>query len=206
MRALQYRDCARQVQAQTIALIQQQLRPRDFSRRCSAWQLLSSLVLATACCLSLSAVAAVRRRSPSRATLFQAWYATLPNYERLLAAVPRLLRASLPRGLRRRGGRRRYPLAIDLHAVAYYKRQRTPPAPVRKGKCLPGTAYAHQYATACLLRKGQYYTVALTPYYPGEDLASLVRRLLQQAARHGFPPRYVLMDRGFWSADVFRYL
>jgi hypothetical protein len=206
MRAFQYRRCAQQVQAQTIALLQHQLRPRAFSRRCSAWQLLSSLVLATASCLSLSAIAAVRRRSPSRETLFQAWRATLPGYADLLTAVPRLLRASLPRGLRRRTPRRRYPLAIDLHTVAYYKRRCTPPHPVRKGKRLPGTAYSHQYATACLLRKGQYFTVALTPYYPDEDLASLVRRLLQQAARNGFAPRYVLMDRGFWSAAVFAYL
>jgi len=78
--------------------------------------------------------------------------------------------------------------------------------PVRKGKRLPGTAYSLQYATACLLRKGQYYTVALTPYDVGESLAALVRRLLRQATANGFAPRYVLMDRSFWSADVFRYL
>lgn len=207
MRASQYRHAAQQVQEQTTTLLLQKLRPRAFSRRCSAWQLLSSLVLATASCLSLSAVAAVRRRSPSRETLFQAWRATLPDYPRLLKAAPGLLRASLPRNLRRRAARRRrYPLAIDLHAVAYYKRQRTPPHPVRKGKRLPGTAYSHQYATACLLRKGQYYTIAVTPYYPDETLAEVVRRLLRQAAGNGFIPRYVLMDRSFWSVDVFRYL
>jgi putative transposase len=206
MRAVQYRHCAQQVQAQTVSLLQQQLRPRDFSRKCSSWQLLSSLVLAVATCLSLSAVAAVRRLSPSRETLFQAWRKTLPDYARLLALLPRLLRASLPKSLRRRRPGRRYPIAIDVHAIAYYKRDRTPPPPVRKGKRLPGTSYSLQYATACLLRKGQYYTVALTPYYPGEDLATLVRRLLQQAASNGFVPRYVLMDRSFWSADVFRYL
>jgi putative transposase len=216
MRSSQYCRCAQQVQAQTIALLHKELRPRDFSRRCSAWQLLSSLLLATVSCLSLSAVAALRRLSPSRETLFQAFYATLPGYDRLLRRLPRLLCASLPRSLRHRPQRatslgrhrpqRRYPLAIDLHGVPYYKRDRIPPVPVRKGKRLPGTVYSLQYATACLLRKGQYYTVALTPYNPGESLATLVKRLLQQAASKGFSPRYVLMDRSFWSADVFRYL
>src|SRR6202034_110151 len=81
-----------------------------------------------------------------------------------------------------------------------------PPAHVRKGQRLPGTAYSHQYATAALLRKGQYYTVALTPYAPDEDLAAVVRRLLRAATANGFTPRYVLMDRSFWSTDVFRYL
>lgn len=207
MRSAQYRPLAHAVQAQTIATLHQQLHPKDFSAHCSAWQLLSSMVLAAACCLSLSAVAALRRRSPSRETLRQAWRTTLPDYQRLLLQTPRLLRASLPRGLRRPDRRRRrYPMAIDLHVTPYYKRHCTPPVPVRKGKRLPGTAYSLQYATACLLRKGQYYTVALTPYEPGETMADVVRRLLRQAAAHGFSPRYVLMDRSFWSADVFRYL
>jgi Transposase DDE domain len=205
MRAVQYRSVAQQVQARTLTLLQHQLQPRDFSRRCSARQLLRTLVLATTACLSLSAVAALCG-GLCRATLFRAWRTTLPDYDRLQRHTPRLLRASLPRGLRRRRGRRRFPLAIDLHSVPYYKRDCQPPVPVRKGKRLPGTAYAHQYATACLLVKGQYYTVALTPYCPGESLAELVRRLLRQAAGNGFPPRYVLMDRSFWSADVFRYL
>jgi putative transposase len=97
-------------------------------------------------------------------------------------------------------------MVIDLHRVAYYKRGRTPPRHVRKGQRLAGTRYAHDYATASLLRKGQYYVVAVTPYDPGESLADVSRRLLRQAAGLGFVPRYVLMDRTFWSADVFRYL
>jgi putative transposase len=48
--------------------------------------------------------------------------------------------------------------------------------------------------------------VAVTPYDPGESLADGTRRLLRQAADAGFSPRYVLMDRTCWSADVFRCL
>ena len=206
MRTFQYRHCARQLQDQATTLLLGVLRPADFSPHCTALTLLSCLLLAAARCLSLAAVAVLRPRTPCRETLRQAWLATLPNYDTLCRRLPALLRASLPRSLRRRRPRRRYPLAIDLHGVPYYKRRRTPPAHTRKGKRFPGTCYGHLYATACLLRKGQYFTVALTPYRPDEDLAGVVRRLLQQAARSGFAPRYVLMDRGFWSADVFRYL
>src|SRR5262249_27364137 len=77
---------------------------------------------------------------------------------------------------------------------------------VRKGQRLAGTRYAHDYASASRLRKGQYFVGAVTPSDPGERLADLVRRLLRQAAGLGFAPRYVLRDRTFWSADVFRYL
>jgi putative transposase len=208
MRTSHYSRLAHQVQEQTTTLLQRQLCPRDFSRRCSATALLSCLVLAAAARIALSAVAFLRSRCPSRETLRQALLKTLPGYQELLQQTPYLLRASLPRSLRKRhrDRRRRYPLAIDLHAVPYYKRDRVPPAHVRKGKRLPGTAYSHQYATASLLRKGQYYVVSLTPYDPDEPLVKVVQRLLRQAAANGFSPRYVLMDRSFWSVEVFRYL
>jgi hypothetical protein len=206
MRAPQYRQLACELQDHTTGLLLRQLHPEDYSRRCSALVLLSCLVLAAARQLSLTAVAAVRRACPSRETLRQALYATLPDYDGLRRRLPALLRASLPHGLARHPGRHRYPMAIDLHRVPYYKRGRTPPPHVRKGQRLAGTRYAHDYATASLLRKGQYYVVAVTPYDPGESLAEVSRRLLRQAAALGFCPRYVLMDRTFWSADVFRYL
>jgi hypothetical protein len=209
MRTTHYARLARHVQQETVGLLQRELRPRDFSSRCPARTLLSCLVFAAAGHLALSAVAFLRSCCPSRETLRQALLETLPAYQQLLSQLPGLLQASLPRGLRPRARcrcRRRYPMAIDLHAVPYYKRQRIPPTHVRKGKLLPGTAYSHQYATASLLRKGQYYAVALTPYDPGESLVDVVKRLLRQAAKNGFVPRYVLMDRSFWSAPIFAYL
>jgi putative transposase len=205
MRTSHYYRFARQVQEQTATLVLRYFRPADHSTHCTAWVLVSSLILAAANRVSLTAVAALRLGSPSRETLRQALLATLPDYVELRRQLAGLLRSSLPRSLRR-VQRRRYPMAIDLHDVAYFKRRRTPPAHVRKGKRRPGTTYGHLYASASLLRKGQYFVVALTPYDPDEDLANLVRRLLRQAAANGFSPRYVLMDRTFWSVEVFRYL
>lgn len=207
MRYHQYRDLARQVQDQTVGLLQTLLRPPDYSDRCTAGVLLSSLVLAAARRLSLAAVAALRPGEPSRETLRQALYATLPGYGGLLRRAPALLAAALPRGLRRRAAAgRRFALAIDLHAVPYHKRAAEPPGRVRKGRRLPGTCYAHQYATCALVCKGRSYTVGLTAYAPGEALADVVKRLLRQARAAGVRPLHLLLDRAFWSAAVFRYL
>src|SRR5439155_6612739 len=129
---------AGQLQEQASAVVLGCLRPVDYSCRCPAVVLVSCLLLAAARRLSLAAVAAVRRGCPSRETLRQALYATLPGYDALRRRIPALLRASLPRGLLRHPGRRRYPLAIDLHRVPYYKRGCTPPAHVRKGQRLAG--------------------------------------------------------------------
>jgi hypothetical protein len=164
------------------------------------------MVLINVARLSLSAVAALRGGF-SRETLRKAILALLPDVPETLRRVGRLLRGTLPRSLRRPGRqRRRYPLAVDLHSVPYYKRHQEPPKRVRKGRPKPGTAYSHQYATATLLRKGRYFTVGVTLYLPGESLAETLRRLLRQVAAQGFTPRYVLLDRSFWAVDVFAYL
>lgn len=170
MRTSHYPQLARRVQEQAATLLQQPFRPPDFSARCSAATLLTSMIYAAAASLSLAAVAALRHRSPSRETLRKALRQTLPDYDRLRRQLPRLLHASLPRGLRKHR-RHAYPLAIDLHGVVYYKRQRLTPTHVRKGQRLAGSNYSHQYATASLLRKGQYYVVALTPYDPDDSKA-----------------------------------
>ena len=83
MRAIQYRQLACELQERTRGLLVRYLHPQDFSRRCTAAVVLSCLVLAAARRVSLAAVAAVRRSCPSRETLRQALYATLPHYDAL---------------------------------------------------------------------------------------------------------------------------
>jgi Transposase DDE domain len=48
--------------------------------------------------------------------------------------------------------------------------------------------------------------VALTTVAKGEAMNEVLRRLLRQAAKAGVKPRYLLLDRGFYSVDVMRYL
>ena len=69
-----------------------------------------------------------------------------------------------------------------------------------------GTSHFHAYATAYIIRKGQRYTVALTGVTKGEALKDVVQRLLRQAASVGVRTRLLLLDRGFYSVAVVRYL
>jgi hypothetical protein len=57
-----------------------------------------------------------------------------------------------------------------------------------------------------VVKHGQRSTVALTGVTRGEPLTDVVRRLLRQAARVGARPRQLLLDRGFYSVAVVRYL
>jgi hypothetical protein len=64
----------------------------------------------------------------------------------------------------------------------------------------------HAYATAYVIRKGRRYTVALTYVRKGQPLQEVIQELLRQAAKAGVRPRYLLLDRGFCSVVVLRYL
>ncbi len=48
--------------------------------------------------------------------------------------------------------------------------------------------------------------MALTAVGKGEALDGVLQRRLRQAAKAGVKPRYLLLDRGFYSVDVIRYL
>lgn len=205
----QYRRQTQLLQPEFIGLVSRHLRATDFSRRCTVWVLFSCLLLAAVARASLAAVASLKGHGPNRETLRQALLATLPGYEELVRGLPRLLKEALPKSFRRRiakGRQRRLPMAIDLHTVPYYKRDSEPPPHTRKGQRKAGTRYGHQYATCSVLLKGRFFVVGLTPYTPGESYAEVVRRLLKQVAQLGLKPRYLLLDRGFWSVGVLDYL
>jgi hypothetical protein len=77
---------------------------------------------------------------------------------------------------------------------------------IYRSQAKDGTSHFHAYATAYVIRKGLRYTVALTGVTKGESLKDVVQRLLRQAASVGVRPRLLLLDRGFYSVAVVRYL
>ena len=97
-------------------------------------------------------------------------------------------------------------LAIDLTLIPYHGRPFRDLTEVYRGQAQSGTSHFHAYATAYVVRKGQRYTVALTGVRKGEPLKEVVQRLLRQAASVGVRPRLLLLDRGFYSVAVVRYL
>jgi putative transposase len=128
--------------------------------------------------------------------------AGLPDYAELQRRLNRALQGDLPNALRRQ----RQPLAIDLILIPYHGLHLNDPNEIYRGQAKSGTTHFHAYATVYVIRKGLRFTVALTPVYQGEALTDVIRRLLEQAAKASIRPRYLLLDRGFCSVDVIRYL
>jgi len=190
------------VQAHAQSLLQKHLRLKDHGPKCSAGILWTILLYAAARICSLAAACAALRDAPSDTAVHDALLAGLPTFAELQRRLNRALQGDLPNALRRK----RQPLAIDLILIPYHGQHLNDPKEIYRGQAKSGTTHFHAYATAYVIRKGLRFTVGLTPVYQGEALTGVIQRLLAQAAKAGVRPRYLLLDRGFCSVDVIRYL
>jgi len=183
-------------------LLQKYLRLKDHGPKCRAMRLWTVLLYAAARICSLAAACAALADAPSDTAAHDALLAGLPTFAELQRRLNRALQGDLPAALRRR----RQPLAIDLTLIPYHGRHLRDPDEVYRSQAKGGTTHFHAYATAYVVRTGLRFTVALTAVRRGEALAAVIRRLLGQAARAAVRPRLLLLDRGFCSVDVIRYL
>lgn len=192
----------RQVHRAAAEHLPAHLQFRDYKRKAPATVLWSLLLAAAARVTSLSDACSRLSDAPSDETARKALLATLPDYATLQRRLNAALAGHLPRALRRRLQR----LAIDLTLIPYHGRHFRDIGEVYRSQARDGTSHFHAYATAYVIRKGHRYTVALTGVGKGEALEDVVRRLLRQAASVGIRPCLLLLDRGFYSVAVVRYL
>ena len=128
--------------------------------------------------------------------------ATLPD----LATWQRQLNAALAGHLPKALHEHRQRLAIDRTLIPYHGPPFRELPELDRGQAKSGTSHFPAYATADVVRHGHRYSVALTGVTKGESLKDVVPRLLRQAAGVGIRPRLLLLDRGFSSVAVVRYL
>lgn len=202
MRHRQYTLTPRHVHGHATHLIQKHVRLRDHGPKSRAWVLWTVLCYAASRITSLAAACAALRDAPSDTAAHDALLATLPNRAELQRRLNRALQGDLPHALRRR----RQPLAVDLTLLPYHGQPQKDLSEVFRSQAKSGTSHFHAYATAYVIRKGQRFTVALTTVSRSEPLPDIVKRLLRTAAQAGVRPRYLLLDRGFCSVEVIRYL
>jgi hypothetical protein len=182
--------------------LQDHLQFQDYKRKTSAQVLWSLLLAAAARITSRSDACGRLRDAPSDETARKALLATLPDYATLQRQLNAAPAGHRPEALRQRPQR----LAIDLTLIPYHGRPFRDPAEVYRSQAKDGTSHFHADATASVVRHGQRYTVALTGVAKGEPLKDVVQRLLRQAASVGVRPGLLLLDRGFYSVAVVRYL
>jgi hypothetical protein len=202
MRPGHYTVTAAAVHQQARLHLQHHLRLRDHGPKCTAPVLLTIVFWAAARISSLAAACAALLRAPSDEACRQALLATLPAFNALQRCLNHALAGGLPKPLRRRKQR----VAIDLHLVPYYGQPESAPEELYRGAKKAGTRKFHGYATAYVIFKGCRWTVGLRAVSHGDAWDDLVKQLLRQARQAGVKIGLVLLDRGFYSVEVIRYL
>jgi Transposase DDE domain len=183
-------------------LLRTHLRLRDFSPACTVRVMLSVLFCACSRLCTITAACFALVRAPSRETIRKAILRHLPARDELLRRVNRALTADVPRALRRREQQ----VSIDLVLIPYHGEPMLDLSEVFRSQAKSGTSHFHAYATAYVNYRGQRYTLALTTVERGEKMQDVLKRLFRRLSQLGIRVRMLLLDRGFWSVAVIRYL
>jgi hypothetical protein len=114
----------------------------------------------------------------------------------------RLLRASLPRALRRG----KWIIALDTTLIPYHGEHFLSADEIFRSQPKHGTTHFHCYATAFVIHNGLRFTLAILPVAGGTPMHQVVRELRRRIVAAGITPKLFLLDRGFNTAGCVRYL
>lgn len=184
------------------SLLSRHLGLADFGRTCPVKTLLAVWLLAAARRLSLSASTDQLSQAPSDETVRKATLAQLPSMRELEGQLNAALCDRLPTSLRRR----RLIWAIDLTEKPYYGKSQGIGRQLRHRKPKQGTTKFHVFASLYVVHRGERFTLAVTYVWHSDTLPAVLARLIGQARRRGFLPRFLLLDREFYNLDVVQFL
>ena len=167
--------------------------------------LLTVAFAAAARCSSIHETCSRLAAAPCDDTYAKALYVDLKVLEPIVRKVNAAFRAHLPRALRRR---RKRPLRIvvDLTLLPYYGQHPLDSLEIYRGQRKAGTRSFFAYATAYVLLHGQRFTLAVLPVTRSDRLKDVLQELLHLVSKAGLRPGLLLLDRGFYNAEIIRYL
>lgn len=193
---------AAEVQSLFAAWIAPVLGPWPPVRRCTLDAVLAVVAYAAARITSISDACARLRDAPNGDTVLLQLIRQLPSVAELDRRLRSAFGGHLPRAVRRG----RWNVAIDTTRIPYHGQPFRDVSEIYRGQPKSGTTHFHAYATAYLVLEGRRFTVALLPVTKGLPAREIVRELRRRVAAAGLKPRLFLLDRGFNTAGVVRYL
>jgi hypothetical protein len=176
---------------------------KDHGWLCSTATVWSILVRAAARMISIFAVCRDLAGAPSQQAVFNALTDGLP---RTLSVLERRLNEALAAPLPRCLLRRSWAVAIDWHLLPYYGQPKRSRNELYRSKQQQGTTRFHAYATACIVQRGQRYTLALVWIRKHESMVTVLERLLGYLRKIGLKIKHLLVDRAFFTAAILALL
>ena len=190
-----------QVYRYAVECCQPHLKLRD-AKRVTARMLLTILFAAAARISSLSDTCKRLRGVPDEEVVAAALYETLPDYNLLKRQVNAALAGHLPKPLRKQA----QIVALDLTLLPFYGADAKENDQIYRSQAKRGTCSFYAYASAYIVHKGQRYTVALMAVTRKPTMEDVTKELLRQVRKAGIHVRFLVLDRGFYSVAVIRYL
>lgn len=204
MRHGQFTIGPRDVEECASSILQDAIGLKDRGRKCSASVIWHILLYAAARITSIFDACQRLAAAPKDDAVRTALRSGLPPIDELEKRLNEGLRACLPQ--RWLDKTRRWRLAIDVVLQPYHGEPHRDPSEVYRGEAKSGTTHFHAYATCYVIHHGRRYTLAMTRVLLGTPMSEVLRRLLQRVRALGIRPTLLLLDRGFYSVDVVRYL
>jgi len=202
MRSTHYSMTANDIYRFAAAMLQPQLKWHDHGPKCTVTVLLQVLFYAAAQLCSVYAACSRLRTAPSDQAVRDALAALCPETGVLEDQFNQSFAEQLPKGLKKRPQR----LAIDLTLIPYHGQPHRCSEEIYRSQAKSGTTHFHAYATCYVVHKGRRFTVAMMRVNQGTTMVEVLKCLLRQAIRAGIRPSLLLLDRGFYSVEVIRYL
>jgi hypothetical protein len=167
--------------------------------------ILSVLFAAAARLSSIHETCGRLAKAPCEETFTAALYPQLLDVNLIKRRVNAAFADQMPRALRRR---RKRPLTIaaDLTLIAYYGKHELDDPQIYRSQAKRGTNSFFAYATVYLVLHGERFTLAVTPVTRSEALKQVLQELLLVVGKRGLKIGLLLLDRGFYSVEVIRYL
>jgi hypothetical protein len=167
--------------------------------------ILSVLFAAAARISSIHETCGRLAKAPCEETFTAALYPQLIDVDRIKRQVNAAFGDQMPRALRRRR-KRPLTIAVNLTLIAYYGKHKLDDPQIYRSQAKRGTNSFFAYATAYLVLHGERFTLAVTPVTRSEALKQVLQELLLVLSKRGLKIGLLLLDRGFYSVEVIRYL
>lgn len=167
--------------------------------------ILSVLFAAAARISSIHETCGRLAKAPCEETFTAALYPRLLDVDRIKRRVNAALGDQMPRALRRRR-QRSLTIAADLTLIAYYGEHDPDDPQIYRSQAKRGTNSFFAYATVYLVLHGARFTLAVAPVTRSEALKGVLQELLLVVSKMGLQIGLLLLDRGFYSVEVIRYL
>ena len=172
--------------------------------RISADDIIYCLAYANVHRLSISSACQELQGAPSGNRLREVLVEALPDRVGLQRRLNRIYHQQLHPSVWK--CKRDFNLAIDLTLIPYHGQPYEDKKEIVRSASKSGTTHFHGYATVSIVRDHRRYVVALRFIQYGEEMADIVRWLIQRVKSLKIRFRRVFLDRGFCSKPVFKVL